>query len=558
MGSLSCMCLCMPDAAAPISKTLLVADENGQIVVRSRSRDTTRETSTAVISDAWGGDEEGGGDPKQLWLLAPARGAVQGEYVLQKGRDNFNQPLWRQQKGSGWLFSSAPAPDGFWRFANSDVELADRLGPIQSAQPHDGAAPQKVASWQYYDGSGWHDDTSILVLDSQEKFLAAAKKQSSSASEEHPPSLWLLAPRYPNLQGEYRKQETRRERGQPVWRQVGGEGWIFSTSKRRWFITDDEAGIIQSGGVMASVAPHNDAPPNKIEHWQFFNDGSWQPDATILLTDKQAEAERLLAEQQREALLRSETAPERVWIICPPKPLIQGEYARQPGRIERGHAVWRQAGGSGILYSNGLGGLWCVATKEADVQKNLGVLQCSTPHQGRPPHEMEAWQYADGSTWRLHKEMRITDQREEGLAALAEQEALARRRADLAPSHLWLKAASKVALQGEYIKVPNRLERGQALWQQAAGPGWLYSTSGGRWFVTDREEGVASNTGLLASNALHQGRLPQETEKWQEFVDGAWQLAPSVLVVADVECLHIRGISMTAEMEGDLEVPAPH
>mmetsp|Transcript_133633 Transcript_133633/g.188856 ORF Transcript_133633/g.188856 Transcript_133633/m.188856 type:complete len:121 (-) Transcript_133633:78-440(-) len=37
MGSLSCMCLCMPDAAAPISKTLLVADENGQIVVRSRS-----------------------------------------------------------------------------------------------------------------------------------------------------------------------------------------------------------------------------------------------------------------------------------------------------------------------------------------------------------------------------------------------------------------------------------------------------------------------------------------------------------------------------------------
>ena len=23
----------------------------------------------------------GGGDPKQLWLLAPARGAVQGEYV---------------------------------------------------------------------------------------------------------------------------------------------------------------------------------------------------------------------------------------------------------------------------------------------------------------------------------------------------------------------------------------------------------------------------------------------------------------------------------------------
>ncbi|CAE7526171.1 unnamed protein product [Symbiodinium natans] len=373
---------------------------------------------TGTYTDTVEADDEG--HPKQLWLLAPARGAVQGEYVLQKGRDNFNQPLWRQQKGSGWLFSSAP--DGFWRFANSDVELADRLGPIQSAQPHAGVAPYKVARWQYHDGSDWHDDASISVLASQIEFTnAMAKKQCASGDEEHPPSLWLLSPRYANLQGEYRKQETRRERGQPVWRQVGGEGWIFSTSKGRWFVTDDEAGIAQSGGVMASVAPHNGSPPNKVEHWQFFNDGSWQPDAAILLTEKQAEAERLLAEQQREALLRSGAAPDRVWIVCPPKPLIQGEYTRQPGRIERGHPVWRQVGGSGILYSNGLGGLWCVATKEADVQKNLGVLQCSNAHQGRPPHEMEAWQYADGSTWRLHKDLRVTDQREEGLAALAEQ-----------------------------------------------------------------------------------------------------------------------------------------
>ena len=39
--------------------------------------------------------------------------------VLQKGRDNWNQPLWRQSKGPSWLFSS---PDGFWRFANNDLE----------------------------------------------------------------------------------------------------------------------------------------------------------------------------------------------------------------------------------------------------------------------------------------------------------------------------------------------------------------------------------------------------------------------------------------------------
>ncbi|CAE7523636.1 unnamed protein product, partial [Symbiodinium pilosum] len=130
------------------------------------------------------------------------------------------------------------------------------------------------------------------VLASQEKFLEAqAKKQSSSIEEEHPSSLWLLASRYPNLQGEYRKQETRRERNEPVWRQVGGEGWIFSTSKGRWFVTDSENGIEKNGGVMASVSPHKGCPPNKMEQWQFFFDSSWQPDSAIRITDKQAEAQ---------------------------------------------------------------------------------------------------------------------------------------------------------------------------------------------------------------------------------------------------------------------------
>ena len=49
-------------------------------------------------------------NPKPLQMVAQ---------VLQKGRDNWNQPLWRQLKGASWLFSS---PDGFWRFANNDLD----------------------------------------------------------------------------------------------------------------------------------------------------------------------------------------------------------------------------------------------------------------------------------------------------------------------------------------------------------------------------------------------------------------------------------------------------
>ena len=29
-------------------------------------------------------------------------------------------------------------------------------------------------------------------------------------------------------------------------------------------------------------------------------------------------------------------------------------------------------------------------SESTEVQRNLGLLQCSTPHYGKPPHEMEA------------------------------------------------------------------------------------------------------------------------------------------------------------------------
>eukprot|EP00913_Durusdinium_trenchii_P004035 g3737.t1 len=73
------------------------------------------------------------------------------------------------------------------------------------------------------------------------------------------------------------------------------------------------------------------------------------------------------------------------------------------------------------------------------------------------------------------------------------QDADAQRRAKAAPKQLWLKAPSRIALEGEYTKVPERLERGQAVWKQHCGPGWIYSTSGGRWFITDREDGISAS-----------------------------------------------------------------
>eukprot|EP00435_Cladocopium_sp_Y103_P033591 s483_g8.t1 len=159
------------------------------------------------------------------------------------------------------------------------------------------------------------------------------------------------------------------------------------------------------------------------------------------------------------------------------------------------------------------------------------------------------------------------------------RDADAQRRAKLAPSQLWLKAPSRMALEGEYTKVPERMERGQVVWKQHCGPGWIYSTSGGRWFITDREDGISACTGVLASVAPHQNRFPQEfrvacgtcgtglalvtalvaagpTEQWQEFTSGVWQVAPSVAVVVDEECLKLRHLS-SLSMDNEFQVLPP-
>eukprot|EP00930_Biecheleria_cincta_P045333 TRINITY_DN31255_c0_g1_i1.p1 TRINITY_DN31255_c0_g1~~TRINITY_DN31255_c0_g1_i1.p1 ORF type:complete len:896 (-),score=135.54 TRINITY_DN31255_c0_g1_i1:105-2642(-) len=497
-------------------------------------------------------------EPERVWLVAPARGQIEGEYALQKGRDRYGQPLWRQVNGAGWLFSSGP--DGFWCFANNEADLGQRLGHVQSATPHARRSPNHVDRWQHHDGSAWHDDSTIAVVSSREEFeMAASSQQPDAEQASSDSSLWLLAPPYVALQGEYRKQENRTERGQPVYRQVGGEGWIFSTTKGRWFVTDGEAGIAVNGGVIATTTIHNGSSPHEMQRWQYFYEGSWHVDASIHVTAKQAEAVRRLAEQEADSLQRASAAPEKLWLICPPKPSLQGEYMRQAARIERGQAVWRQAGGNGILYSNGLGGLWCIATKEADVAKNLGLLQCVQPHKGKAPDEMEEWQFAEGTSWRADKSVRVTAQREEGQKALSEQETEALRRASAASAQLWLKAPLRPDLEGEYKKLEGKLERGQAIWCQANGPGWLYSTAGGRWFIADREDAVGLCGGVIASSSPHQSRYPQEMDRWQQYQDGSWKAAPSVQVLAErpEECFagHIGNVE--AQMAEDSTKPLP-
>lgn len=473
--------------------------------------------------------------PDRLWLIAPCRGKIQGEYTKQRGLDSHGQELWRQVVGPGWLVGSGP--QGFWCFAQNDADLSKKLILIESYESHSGLGPHEVPLWKWNDGSSWHIDSSIQVVSSQEVFLESILRQecseACSPSPMPPISLWLVSPPYMALQGEYRKQEHRKERGQPVWKQVGGNGWIFSTMKGRWFVSDTEAGISVNGGVIASTGLHNGQMPHEISTWQCFHEGTWQVEELIMVTQMREEGEHRIAEQEAKALQLAHTAPERLWLLCPTKPSLQGEYIRQPGRVERGQPVWRQLCGKGILYSNGLGGLWCVATKEADVFRNLGLLQCSSPHGGQLPHEVSGWQYADGSSWKSDKTIYVTAIKEDGMRGLAEQEFEMARRASAAPQHLWLASPIHPGLQGQYTKVAGRMERNQAIWRHVACNAWIYSTNGGRWFVTDREQAIALCGGILTSAGPHHGLYPHEIEQWEHFQENTWQPAKEVCLTTD-------------------------
>lgn len=457
---------------------------------------------------------------------------MQGEYTKQRGRDKYGQAIWRQVNGAGWLFSSGP--EGSWCFAKKESDIGKKLGQVQSASPHHGRAPHEVAQWHYHDWSTWRVDESIKVTDSCEEFERAVHEQDASqCSLRDGDRLWIIVPPYASLQGEYVKQLGRVERGHPVWRQASGNGTLFSTAKGRWFIADGEAGVAVNGGVIATAAHHEGRPPQDVKQWQYFHNGKWHVDPALVVTAKQEDGERRLADQEAQAVERASKAPDRIWLVCLPKPGLQGEYVRHQGRLERGEAVWQQVEGTAVLYSNGLGGLWCFANKETDIIKNVGILQSTAPHKGMPPNEVVGWQYADGSSWRLDEGILVTASEEQGQRAFADQHDEALRRAEAAPKSLWLVAPAQPSLQGEYAKQHGRIERGQACWRRTAGQGWLYSTAGGRWFVAESEDAITVCGGVIAVATPHGGRSPQECPQWQSYTDGAWHMDASIRITSE-------------------------
>jgi len=224
--------------------------------------------------------------------------------------------------------------------------------------------------------------------------------------------------------------------------------------------------------------------------------------------------------------------PERLWVITPSKPELQGEYAQLLGWVANGEPIWRHVSGHSCLFSC-TAGRWMVTDHYSKIEMNQGQVRTVDPHYEKLPHQCSRWMYGESSNW-------IADA--QGLTTVIADKASAQRRlqqqeqqssgkkqhaslrAVQAPTTLWLAAPPKPALQGEYCRVQDRVENGQPVWRHVQGNGWLFSSASKHWMFCSKEPGADKNPGQLKSAMPHQGKWPQDVKEWKyaRSSGGAW------------------------------------
>lgn len=191
------------------------------------------------------------------------------------------------------------------------------------------------------------------------------------------------------------------------------------------------------------------------------------------------------------------TAPERLWVVAPPRPNSQGEYRKTEDLLHNGEPIWQQVLGEGRLFSNS-SGRWLICESGAKADKDLAQIKSADPHIGKPPNEVSKWAFAcrDGSSnWVADMRGLIRVMRDQRAAewCFMRQEEDAVKRTARAPEKLWVAAPPRPFLQGEYRKVDGRVVNFRPVWKQVNGSGWLFgSWNGVCWMICDDEAKLGS------------------------------------------------------------------
>eukprot|EP01065_Artemidia_motanka_P024876 TRINITY_DN29800_c0_g1_i1.p1 TRINITY_DN29800_c0_g1~~TRINITY_DN29800_c0_g1_i1.p1 ORF type:complete len:690 (+),score=172.92 TRINITY_DN29800_c0_g1_i1:58-2127(+) len=197
---------------------------------------------------------------------------------------------------------------------------------------------------------------------------------------------------------------------------------------------------------------------------------------------------------------RSAPAPRELWVDAPSLPEAAGRYVLLQGTDRAGMPVWRR--GRRRLYANAAGG-WMLANDAADMCTDKGWIASAEKHRGKMPHEISAWEVADGS----------------GGWSSARSVAIRTTFPDL-PRRLVVTAPKCTSVAGVYNlhSLSTDVEEDEAWWNGfpvwTCGDRCIYSGEGGWWLIDPDRSHKSADRGLLASSDKHAGRMPQVMRCW--------------------------------------------
>lgn len=334
-----------------------------------------------------------------------------GRYDLQADQFANGFPVWRQAGGKKWLFSG---PDGRWTFCSEEVRIAKKFalpdGLLYHPVAHGGAGPHELKSdWRAYS-----DQARAFLPD-------AGVSVGPEIPWDMPPRLYLASPLCQQpYAGEYALLEEVMANGMPVWRQRGGNRWLYSSPNGKWCFGAEDVrrkNFDHNGGHVYCATQHGGQNPEVVhaEGWRCFDGDAkvHRSDSQVLVTPDPPWAHRLLPRQLK--IERTATAGGP----------LAGLYHLSDETWSNGFPVWQRRSGQREwwLYT-APSGRWVIGgVTTGDLAGPVGSCggACmAEPHGGRLPLG-EGWNRADAAATSVSGSSRSRAPQSAGIVVLEHQ-----------------------------------------------------------------------------------------------------------------------------------------
>jgi len=412
--------------------------------------------------------------PRELFVQASgSQCCYSGSYAILLGVISQGFPVWRHRGGCRRLYVGV---DGHWCIGDEDSSDSRSVSRrIFSPTPHGGELPTRASTekWFCFDDrlqKGVQDV--YITLSSVCQFSLAQLELHVTASAQYLP----FSGAYKIVDGEYAN-------GFRVWRQAGGNRWLYTLRDGRWCFCGEEVRLLKgftTCGCMSHADPHGGVMPEHLEagKWRHRDVGT-----QCFIEDESIAVSAVFPR----------VAPRSVYLESPlGQQQFAGEYSLVAGDAANGFPVWQQSGGRRYLYSCP-DGHWCFGEEDArrdDFRGTAGPICTDGQHGCAMPDEAGPWLRHDQIEKRHLKD-----------AALNVQ------------ATSWWSSSSPICLQvscspafacctGRYDLAPAVSTNGFPAWRRRGGGWWLYTTPTGHWAL-----GPGHPRGVPATASSAVGRL---------------------------------------------------